>query len=77
MHRLSLKVVVVATLATQVQSGGIIRDLKDLEETYDYVIAGGGLSGLVVATRLSEDFDGKYEIRSGCRYPLTYWSYSQ
>jgi ribulose 1,5-bisphosphate synthetase/thiazole synthase len=26
--------------------------------TYDYVVVGGGLSGLVVANRLTEDADG-------------------
>ena len=66
MYRSSLEVVVAATLATRAMSGGIIRDLKDLEEAYDYVIAGGGLSGLVVAARLSEDPDGQYHILSGC-----------
>jgi FtsH-binding integral membrane protein len=38
---------------------GIIRDAAEVLESYDYVIAGGGLSGLVVANRLSEDPDGK------------------
>jgi hypothetical protein len=38
---------------------GIIRNATDLEASYDYVVAGGGLSGLVVANRLSEDPEGK------------------
>lgn len=47
-------------LASVALSAGIIRGLDDLEESYDYVIAGGGLSGLVVAARLSEALDGEY-----------------
>lgn len=31
------------------------RDLKALHEQYDYIVVGGGVSGLVVANRLSED----------------------
>ncbi|KAK0622490.1 GMC oxidoreductase [Immersiella caudata] len=37
-----------------VTAGGIHRDYSSLKSSYDYVVAGGGLSGLVVATRLSE-----------------------
>jgi len=36
-------------------AGGIYRDLNSIKSSYDYVIAGGGLSGLVLANRLSED----------------------
>lgn len=31
------------------------RDLESLKAEYDYIVVGGGTSGLVVATRLSED----------------------
>ena len=30
-------------------------DLQSLNEQYDYVVVGGGVSGLVVANRLTED----------------------
>ncbi|KAK4448930.1 oxygen-dependent choline dehydrogenase [Podospora aff. communis PSN243] len=36
-------------------AGGIHRDYLSLRTSYDYVIAGGGLSGLVVGNRLSEN----------------------
>jgi hypothetical protein len=35
-------------------SGHVKRNLQDIHAEYDYVIVGGGTSGLVVANRLSE-----------------------
>jgi hypothetical protein len=31
------------------------RDLKAIHPSYDYIVVGGGVSGLVVANRLTED----------------------
>lgn len=33
----------------------ILRDPSTVNRTYDYIVAGGGLTGLVVANRLTED----------------------
>ena len=33
-----------------------------LAESYDYVIIGGGTSGLVIANRLTEDITSKFQI---------------
>lgn len=46
-------------LASCLEQGGrsVRRDLGSLEAAYDYVVVGGGTSGLVVASRLSENED--------------------
>jgi ribulose 1,5-bisphosphate synthetase/thiazole synthase len=36
------------------------RDLRELSESYDYVVVGGGVSGLVVANRLTEDSNSAF-----------------
>lgn len=33
------------------------RSVNDLQDAYDYIVVGGGTSGLVVANRLSENPD--------------------
>ncbi|KAK0667902.1 oxygen-dependent choline dehydrogenase [Cercophora samala] len=40
-------------LVIALASSKVIRDIRDVRSSYDYIIAGGGLSGLVVANRLS------------------------
>ncbi|KAK4169855.1 oxygen-dependent choline dehydrogenase [Cladorrhinum sp. PSN259] len=39
--------------STWATASGVLTDLGQLKDSYDYIIAGGGLSGLVVANRLS------------------------
>ncbi len=41
--------------ARQAFPGRIFDRASDILQIYDYVVVGGGLSGLVVANRLSED----------------------
>ncbi len=42
-----------------------ITDLNNLKESYDYVIIGGGTSGLTVADRLTEDPKGRFTLCPG------------
>jgi hypothetical protein len=60
-----------ASLSTLARAAALLlvvggRVVAASEEVYDYVIAGGGLSGLVVANRLSEDAGGESRALALC-----------
>jgi hypothetical protein len=49
----------VAASPTLAQLAQVKRSVHELQDSYDYVIIGGGTSGLTVANRLTEDPDSK------------------
>lgn len=64
----AIKTTMKASLVLQIWFGSLLyalrcqakhcHDSQQLKESYDYVIIGGGTSGLVVANRLTENPDG-------------------
>lgn len=45
--------------AAPVRRAVLLEDISQLRPVYDYVVIGGGTSGLVVANRLTEDPESK------------------
>ena len=54
-HTLSLFSLSIASAVTIVQSGHSTGQDVELLDSYDFVVIGGGTSGLTVADRLTED----------------------
>ena len=46
----------------------IVEDPSHLEDSYDYVIIGGGTSGLTVANRLTEDPESEFALSVHCSW---------
>ena len=74
---MTLPVILVAALVGTVRASrhmAVRRQVSELRDSYDFVIAGGGTSGLTVADRLSEAFsDSKLDWPS----ELSLTQYSQ
>jgi hypothetical protein len=64
-QRLILSVLLLSPILVVFPFGGKhIRDETQLLPSYDYVVIGGGIAGLVVANRLSEDNSTLHDAHS-------------
>ena len=54
--------VLLGLLSTVTAAAVDVRQAYSESATYDYIIVGGGLSGLVVANRLTENANSEYDI---------------
>lgn len=70
MTRLTAVICSVLLLSTDTVFGTTTRE-KTLTGTYDYIIVGGGVSGLVVANRLSEKSQSMSALHNRRRNVLT------
>ena len=64
-----------AAVPRGVHNARVLKEPAELEESYDYVIVGGGTAGLTVADRLTEDEDTtvlvvEYGVLSKSSWPV-------
>jgi len=66
----SLLVASLAALVAAAPPAAVKRQVSQLRDSYDFVVAGGGTSGLTVADRLTEAFPNSIATAFCCPSPL-------